>query len=254
MNIAEQLKSLLPDVEISEDFVTRLTASIETAVAQRVEEQTKEINKKAEEDLAAVQSEIKEITDKANAYAEYVMEEMTKKVDDYCEFVIEQFVEENRKKLVETEEYCRMAATLNTIREAFETNYFQLNSEPANLETQEKLAESKKDFNELFAQHRELKNQIEEYSQYVETENRKAIFETATKDLAESQKEKVQRLVEKSSFPDRATFEIGLQMMVEEFKAPRQAQSVLKESATASATVVPIISPSEKMSTYLSKL
>lgn len=254
MNIAEQLKSLLPDVEISEDFVTRLTASIETAVAQRVEEQTREISKKAEEYAAELQSEIQEITDKANAYAEYVMEEMTNKVDDYCEFVIEQFVEENRKRLVETEEYSRMVATLNTIREAFETNYFQLNSEPANVETQEKLAESKRDFNELFAQHRELKNQIEEYSQYVEKENRKAIFETATKNLAESQKEKVSRLIEKSSFPDRETFELGLQLMVEEFKAPRQSTPVLKESAIAPAIVIPVVSASEKMTSYLSKL
>jgi vacuolar-type H+-ATPase subunit I/STV1 len=150
MNIAEQFAALLPGVEISEEFVAKLTASIETAVAQRVDEQTKAIEEKAEEYVASIKKEMEEISEKANAYAEYVVNEMTQKVDDYCDFVIEQFVEENRQKLVETEEYCRMNKVLRSIREAFETNYFQLSTEPANRDLSSKLQEQKEAFNQLF--------------------------------------------------------------------------------------------------------
>lgn len=257
MDIKEQLTSLLPGVEISDEFVAKLTASIETAVAQRVEEQTVEIKKQADSEKAAIQEQLDEVVAKANAYAEYVVEEMTKKVEDYCEYVIEQFVEENRAKLVETEEYCRMAKALRAIREAFEVNYFQVSSiEPATKALEEKLEESRKEFNNLFEQHRTLKRQVEDYSKYVEGENRKAVFESATRDLAETQKERLTRLVEKAEFPTLESYKQGLEMMIEEFKPLNEnlpnGQEPPKgndDSKPASTTELP-----DRMKSYLERL
>jgi uncharacterized protein YdiU (UPF0061 family) len=254
MNIAEQFAALLPGVEISEEFVAKLTASIETAVAQRVDEQTKAIEEKAEEYVASIKKEMEEISEKANAYAEYVVNEMTQKVDDYCDFVIEQFVEENRQKLVETEEYCRMNKVLRSIREAFETNYFQLSTEPANRDLSSKLQEQKEAFNQLFEEHRQLKNQVEAYSKYVEEENRKEAFKNLTEGLADTQINKIASLIEKASFPDTESFKHGVSLMVEEFKSSKA--SSLSPSKTITETFVPstTVTVDERMNSYLSRL
>lgn len=256
MNLLEQLKDLLPDVEISDDFVAKLTASIETVVAQRVEEETKEIHEKADEYAATIQQEVEDIKEKASAYADYVVEEMTQQVEDYCEFVIEQFVKDEQKKLVETEEYIRMSKTLNNIREAFEKNYFQLNSEPASKEMERQLKESKDDFNKLFEEHRILKRQIQEYSEYVENENRKAIFESVTVDLADTQKERLVRLMERAEFSDLESYKLGLEMMVEELGFKEHKEESIEKPIVPTITenrTKETVSP-DRMKTYLEYL
>lgn len=216
MNLIEQLKDLLPGVEISDEFVTKLTASIETVVAQRVDEETREIHEKAEEYATEIKQEVESVKEKAAAYADYVVEEMTQKVEDYCEFVIEQFIKDEKQKLVETEEYCRMATVFRTVRDAFEKNYFQLEPTPANKAVEKQLSEAKHEFNALFEDHRQLKREVQDYSNYVESETRNTIFENVTADLADTQKERLQRLVERAEFSTLESFETGLEMMVEE--------------------------------------
>lgn len=260
MNLKEQLKELLPDVDISDEFVSKLTASIETVVAQRVEEETRHIHEKADEYSVMIQQEVEDVKEKASAYADYVVEEMTKKVEDYCEFVIEQFVKDEKQKLVETEEYCRMSKVMNTVRRVFEENYFQLDSEPATQAMDDQLKESKADFNNLFEDHRTLKRQIEEYNKYVESENRKAIFESVTQDLADTQQERLSRLVERAEFPNLESYKLGLEMMVEElgFKddEPKENKPIDRVLKTLTEEKV-IDNPTEhinKMKQYLDRL
>lgn len=252
-SLKEQLSELLPGVEISEDFVDKLTASIETVVAQRVDEETRAIHEKADEYAAEVRKEVEDVKEKAAAYADYVVEEMTQKVEDYCEFVIEQFVKEEKQKLVETEEYCRMAKVFNSIRNVFEQNYFQLDAEPANKALETQLAEAKQDFNNLFEDHRQLKRQIQDYSNYVESENRKAIFESITAELADTQKERLSRLVERAEFPSLDSYKIGLEMMVEElgYKTEKTEDVSEKPAADKNLTEERVV---EKPSDYVNRM
>lgn len=269
MNIKETLTTLLPGVEISDEFVTKLTASIEAAVAQRVVEETQAISdkieaQKAEADAKIAEHEkfaneqIQEITDKANAYAEYVVKEMTQKVEDYCEYVVEKFVKDNQEKLVETAEYARMAKVLRNIREAFESNFFQLDPEPATQSVEKQLEESKKAFNELFEEHRTLKRQISQYSDYVDGENRKAIFNKVTEGMADTQKERLERLVETANFGSLDEFEVGVTLMVDEFKQAIAKNSggtpQVKEEKKLPSTPINESSSSDKMKAYLERL
>lgn len=252
MNITETLTKLLPGVEISEEFVDKLTALIESTIAERVEEQTKEIQEKADEYASYAKNQIDEISSKANAYSEFVVEEMTRKVEDYCEFVVQEFIRENRKKLVETEEYCRMAQTLNAIRESFQQNYFTLSSEPANKELEEKLKDTKKSFNELFEENRVLKKEIKECVEFIDLEARKAIFKEETKDLAETQREKLQSLIEKARFDNTKMFKEGLKLMVEDMKPSAKDKKVVTEKKD---TLIPEqVSQEERMAHYLKYL
>lgn len=268
MNIKETLTSLLPNVEISDEFVTKLTASIEAAVAQRVDEETKAIQEKAEADKAELvekaseyeayaNEQIKEVSDKANAYAEYVVEEMTQKVEDYCEYVVEKFVRDNKAQLVETAEYAKMAKVLKNIREAFETNFFQLNPEPAGQNLEKQIEESKKAFNELFEEHRTLKRQIAEYSSYVDGENRKSVFTRVTEGMADTQKERLEKLVEKANFETLEEYESGVALMAEEFKQASSKSNSSKTVVEEKKETKPVISEgasNDKMKAYLERL
>lgn len=229
MNIKETLTNLLPGVDISNEFVTKLTASIEAAIVKRVDEETKyiqetaelekqELIKKAEEYEVYANDQIKEVTDKANAYAEYVVEEMTQKVEDYCEYVVEKFVKDNKTQMVETAEYAKMAKVLKNIREAFEANFFQLDPQPANENLEKQIEESRASFNELFEEHRMLKRQIAEYSEYVDRENRKSVFAKITEGMADTQKERLEILVEKANFENIDEYTSGVTLMAEEFR------------------------------------
>jgi DNA-binding Lrp family transcriptional regulator len=267
MNIAEQLKTLLPGVEISDEFVAKLSASIETAVAQRVEEETQAITDKsnaygeyvreqAEQYSAECKTQIDEISKKANAYADYVVDEMTRKVDDYCEYVIEKFVEEQKERLVETIEYTRMANVLNSIREAFEASYFTLSDEPANDSLKAKLEESNYNYNTLFEEHRQLKRQIENYSEYVDAENRKNVFESATASLADTQKERLERLVEKANFPTLEAYKLGVSMMVQEITSSNKSNAIAGPALQEKKSVIneSTIPHDERMKAYLERL
>lgn len=225
MDLKETLATLLPNIEISDEFVKKLSTSIETTVARRVDEETKIIQEKSNEHEIEMKKQLDEVTEKANAYAEYVVEEMTQKVEDYCDYVIKQFIEEQKEKLIETEEYCRMATVLKKIREAFESNYFQLTNEPASKQLNDKLDESKKEFNKLFEENRNLKRRIEDFTTSADKANRKQIFESLTVDLAETQKERLESLVEKTQFSTLEGFKEGLKLFVEEIKMTGKDQS-----------------------------
>lgn len=268
MNIKETLSSLLPNVEISDEFVTKLTASIEAAVAQRVDEETKAIQEKAEADKieleekaaeyeAYANEQIQEVTDKATAYAEYVVEEMTQKVEDYCEYVVEKFVNDNKEQMIETAEYARMSKVLKNIREAFESNFFQLDPAPASQSLEKQIEESKKAFNELFEDHRTLKRQIAEYSAYVDSENRKVAFARVTEGMADTQKERLERLVEKANFENLEEYETGVALMAEEFKQVANksgsSKSVVEEKKETRMTISEGDS-NNKMKAYLERL
>ena len=268
MNIKETFSSLLPGVDISDEFVTKLTASIESTVAQRVVEETQSIQEKANKEIAKIKEDsaeykkyadeqIKEVSEKANAYAEYVVAEMTNKVDDYCEYVVEKFVKDNKDQLVESAQYAKMVKVINTIKEAFESNFYQLNPEPAGKNLEDQLTESKKAFNDLFEEHRVLKKQISDYSAYVDSENRKNIFNRLTEGMADTQKERLERLVEKTRFEDLEDYQSGVALMIEEFKQgsgkSKVSEEPMKEEKEKEKKVISEAS-SDKMKAYLERL
>lgn len=247
MNIAEKISKLVPDLQLTEEFVNTIEASFENAVSQRVSEKTQKINEEAEEYAKTMKDQLNEVTEKANAYAEYVVEEITKKVEDYCEFVIEQFIQENKEKFIDIEEYGRMASTLHAVREAFERNYFQMSENPGQQELNRKLAESRSSFNALFEEHRKLKTQLENFEQFIEKEARQKVFDELTEDLAESQKEKIEKLIEQSNFKDIDGFKTGLSIMVEEFTSHTPEKK--KETPESKKVIT-----EGKMAEYLSRL
>lgn len=259
--IKEILSKALPQTEISEEFMTKLNASFETVIAQRVDEETKQLNKKISAykrrlieqkqlNKAYTAKRVKQVTEKAEKYADYVVEEMTKKVESYCNYVVENFVKKNKDRLIESAEYARMAKTLSTIRSVFESNYFQLNPIQGSKHLESQLKESNRAFNELFEEHRILKQQINEYSDYIQKENRKAIFNKLTENLSYTQKEKLKILSEKAKFDTIEEFEEGISLMIEEYNHQPNNKYISEEKETKTVS----IDTNDKMKSYLENL
>lgn len=236
MNITNKLKELLPDVNLSEDFEVKFGALLETAVNSRVENEIETIKKAADEyaNYVVAESEkkydelnnqITDITEKAQAYADYVVEEMTNRVESYCEYVVESFVKDHTSKLVDTENYLSMAKAFAEVKEVFEKNYFGLNSEPASVALQEKLDSVTNEFNQLFETHRKLKEDVVAYSEYVESENRKSIFEDKTKNLALTQKNKLEKIMSTYNNDNLHLYEETLNLLIAEMQNTKETIS-----------------------------
>lgn len=229
MNMTNKLKELLPDVNLSEDFEEKFGALLEVAVNSRVEKEIENIKKAADEyanyvvsesekKYAELNNQITDITEKAQAYADYVVEEMTNRVESYCEYVVESFVKDHTSKLIDTENYLSMAKAFAEIKETFERNYFGLNSEPASVALQEKLDNVTNEFNQLFETHRKLKEDIAAYNEYVENENRKSIFEDKTKNLALTQKNKLEKIMSTYNNDNLRLYEETLNLLIAEMQ------------------------------------
>lgn len=227
--MTNKLKELLPDVNLSEDFEEKFGALLEVAVNSRVEKEIENIKKAADEyanyvvsesekKYAELNNQITDITEKAQAYADYVVEEMTNRVESYCEYVVESFVKDHTSKLIDTENYLSMAKAFAEIKETFERNYFGLNSEPASVALQEKLDNVTNEFNQLFETHRKLKEDIAAYNEYVENENRKSIFEDKTKNLALTQKNKLEKIMSTYNNDNLRLYEETLNLLIAEMQ------------------------------------
>lgn len=242
--MTEQLKELLESAGISEDTVTTLqtllTEALDAAKEEGKEEGKKEAEEKAEADAKAKDEEVKELKEsheaeiaflkekaneygdmlkeKANKYGAYITESVTGKVKEYADYAIEQFVTENKERFVETEEYDRMKSTFDYIKEAFEQNGFNVREDAQYQEVQQSLVESTEEYEKVFEELQAAKDEIEALK-------RSAIFEKATADLADTQKEKVNELLENVSFDSTDEYEQGLAVIVEQaMKGPAKVE------------------------------
>ena len=152
------------------------------------------------------------LQNKANDYGKFIAEELSTKIDDYTDYVVEKFVAEHESSLLEQAEYNRMKQLFEDIKVSFEQNHFKLNEsqEPQNSDLEMKLSESTKAYTELYNEFVSTKKQLED-AQFA------MIFENMTRDLTDTQKERVNNLLKNVSFSSLSEFKRGVELMVEEF-------------------------------------
>ena len=208
MNITEELKSLLESVELSEDTLIKIKLMVENAIQER----TAELQKQLEEAKAEAEKKIEYIKQKSDEYAEYVVKEMAEKIDLYSQFVVEKFIEENKKALIESQEYSRMKKIFEKVKETFEEGLFQINEDQYIKELKNELEERIQAYNEIFEEATQLKKKLDE-KKYEE------IFNSLTKDLAETQREKISRLIKNVNFKDVDEYKRAIEIMIEELSS-----------------------------------
>ena len=236
-----------------------INEGVEAAVEEAKKTVTEELQPKIDELTEQVQAmteshaeEISKISESANAYAEYVVDEMTAKIDQYAEYVVEKFIEDNKVALIEAEEYARMKETFSQIKSVFEAQYFDLQPTDQTVELQSEIDSLRGEYDSLFAEHTAAKDDINEMRHAI-------VFESLTRDLAETQKEKVKTLVENVSFDSIGEFKKGVELMVKQVTESKPADSsasvktpLTEETKDVSAEVK--ASPGGDMARYLKVL
>jgi hypothetical protein len=243
--LLKKIKELFEGVELSEETLLKLKLIFETAVQERTDVITEEAKARETSLQEAAEAHSTYLQEQAEAYGEYITEELTAKADEYAKFAVEKFVEEHKKEIVDAEDVKKYKAIFEDVKAAFEKNLAALtidstgSDEIASLH--EQIDEQKAQYSDLFEQFVDAKKQLEEKG-FAE------IFESLTVKLADTQKEKINNLLEHISFTDQAEFKKAVEILVEEILSASQKKEPITEEVDPKAKV------NEKMKAYLNRL
>jgi hypothetical protein len=176
----DALISLLGE-DVPASLVNQLDAIFEAAVSDRVERK--------------VASIVEEVDENVKNYLDTVTESLVEKVDDYLDYVVEEWMTDNA---VAVEQGIKTQIAENFIgglKNLFENHYIDVPSEKYNV------------LDELYAQNRDLENKLNESIKYtmdlrkeVSLTECAGIFVAETRDLADTQVEKLASLIENIDF------------------------------------------------------
>lgn len=223
--VAKMAKSLQEKIE---DAVTKARIEAQAEIAslketiELMEHEREDLIEKADEYAEKIREELiekadeyatqvrEEMIEQGEAYGQHLAEEYANKLESYAQYVVEQFVEENKKVLVENKHYEKMKSALDSIRGTLAESLNLTVEQPDEVQAlEDQLEESKADYNKLAASYAQLKESVE-------TLERTQIFEESTKALADTQREKVQRLMEGMNTKSKEDYRRTLKLMVEE--------------------------------------
>lgn len=228
--VAEELETdAQPMVEYQADFSQDLDALIESeaTLSEEFKAKTAVIFE------AAIKSKLSEEIDRLEeSYANELEEELSatkadlvEKVDSYLNYVVEGWMEEN-KLAVQSGLRTEIAEKfMNSLKDLFTESYIEV-------------PESKVDLvDELAAEVEELEEALNssmqkaiQVSEELEIMKRSEIIREASKDLAETQVEKLAKLVEDIDFEDTETFAEKVKVVKESYFKKETVESVIEET------------------------
>jgi len=235
--IEEDVEALLSGEELSEEFKFKAKTVFEAALNARTEQIEEAIVAKYEEQLAEE--------------VEAIAESLTERVDAYLEYVAQEWLEEN---VLSVEQGLRAEMTesfLVNLRDLFENHYVSIPEERYDvLESMvEKLDEMETKLNEQIERNITLNKRLAESVTDV-------IFSDISEGLALSQKDKLASLAENVEFDSEEEYREKLVALKESYfpthtGTHRNTQDYLVEETTEYA---PYVTPSGTMEVYLNAL
>ena len=225
------------DVDFDGDFSDDLNALVESeaTLSEEFKAKTAVIFE------AAVKSKLSEEIDRLETeYAEQLAEEVSttkadlvEKVDSYLNYVVEQWMEDN-KVAIQTGLRTEIAeGFMNKLKDVFEESYIEVPESKVDLV--DELAEANEG---LEAQVNEATAKALELSEELETYKRAAVIREASKDLAETQVEKLTSLAESVDFENEKTFAQKVATLKESyFSKTKTAESIVEDTDDTSDEV-----------------
>ena len=216
IDLSSQLNSIFGE-DLSEEFKTKATSIFEAAVIARVNNEMENVTTKLEEQTAEQLVEFKEA--------------LVEKVDGYLNYVVEQWLEENALA-VETGLRTEIAEEfINGMKDLFKEHYIEVPEEKYNV------------VEELTNTTSELKNQLDEsismnvnLSRQLAAVTRTQILEEQTRDLADTEADKLKKLVEGVDFDSEDLYREKVSVIKENYfpKAAKSSpeQMLVEESGT----------------------
>ena len=235
VNVDEDINALIEGEELSEEFQAKARTIFEAAIKSKVSEIKEELKNEYEQSLIEQVASIKEeITDRADAYLEYVAEE---------------WLEENALAVEQGLKTEMTESFLNGMKGLFEDHYVTIPEEKYDVlhSMVEKLDEMEDKLNEQINKNVALNKRLAESSADV-------ILADVSEGLALSQKEKLASLAENVEFDSEETYREKLGTLRESYfpanpGTPRNHSENLSEGTEA-----PQAAPTGLMETYLQTL
>jgi len=221
------------EATLSEEFKAKTAVIFEAAIKSKLAEEIDRLEEnyktELEEEVAATKAD------------------MVEKVDSYLNYVVENWMEEN-KLAVQSGLRTEIAEKfMNSLKDLFTESYIEV-------------PESKVDLvDELAAEVEELEEALNtsmakaiQVSEELETLKRNEVIREASKDLAETQVEKLAKLVEDIDFEDEETFAEKVKVVKESYFKKETVESVIEESSEDDGDAV--VEASDTMAQYLSAI
>ena len=216
IDVKEHVDALVAGEDsLSEEFKTKAATVFEAAIKSKV----KEI---AEEMQADFDKKLTEETSKSK-------DELVEKVDSYLAYVVEEWMKENELALERGIKGEIAEDFISGLKKLFEDHYIDVPDEKYNvLEDQSsQIEELKKKLNESIEKNVELTKENGNFK-------RQDIIDEASKDLAETQKEKFSKLAEEIDYKNEEDFKTKVATVKESYFGKKETSSEIDDVAAES--------------------
>ena len=215
IDMTDDINALVADEDLSEDFKAKAKTIFEGAVAAKVKEQMIEAEAKLEEETTQKIEEIKD--------------DLTEKVDSYLNYVSESWVEENELAIERGLKSELTEDFINGLKQLFEEHYVEVPEDKFDVveELANRLDEMEDKLNEEVASNIGAQQDIEELQ-------REKIISEASKDLADTQIEKLKALSEDVDFESIETFQEKVSTLKESYFGEGKVEMISDDSAVVS--------------------
>ena len=216
IDVKEHVDALVAGEDsLSEEFKTKAATVFEAAIKSKV----KEI---AEEMQADYDKKLTEETSKSK-------DELVEKVDSYLAYVVEEWIKENELALERGIKGEIAEDFISGLKKLFEDHYIDVPDEKYNvLEDQSsKIEELEKKLNESIEKNVELSKENGEHK-------RQDIIDEASADLADTQKEKFNKLAEEVEYSNEEDFKTKVATIKESYFGKKESTSEIDDVAAES--------------------
>lgn len=232
VDFKDDLKALVSEeATLSDAFKQKAETIFEAAINSKVNVEIDRLEEKYNEELAEEVA-----TTKAD---------LVEKVDNYLNYVVENWMEENKLAIQNGLRTEIAEDFMNKMKDLFTESYIAVPEEKVDLvdDLADQVEELEATVNESTQKAIDMAVELEGYK-------REAIIREATKDLAETQVEKLKSLAENVDFDDEETFSEKVAQLKESYfakAAKSQDDSIDEEEA-------PVVTTSDSMNSYLNAI
>jgi len=234
-DFSDDLNALVEsEATLSEEFKAKTAVIFEAAVKSKI---ATEINRLEEEYAQQLDEEVSSLK-----------EDLVEKVDSYLNYVVEQWMEDNTLAIQSGLRSEIAEDFMDKLKDLFVESYVEVPESKVDLVDELATAneELEEEYNEVVAKAMAIQEELELYK-------REAIIREASRDLAETQVEKLTKLAESIDFESEEAFAQKVTTLKESYFSQKTATSLIAEE-TEDDTADEAVETSVAMESYLQAL
>ena len=202
IDVKEDIEAIVNGEDLSEDFKTKASTIFEAAVAAKVISEVNQRAEKLEEDYKSELSKAKE----------ELTSSMTEKTDGYLSYVVEEWMKENEQAVERGVRSELVEDFMSGLKNLFTEHYIDIPEEKVDLvdDLFEKVEELEKKLDESVNSNVETKQELSKYK-------KDEALRTVSEDLADTEKEKLEKLSDGVDFEDEEQYKEKLGVIKENY-------------------------------------